>query len=69
MGLFSFGSKREQQEQEEILSIYGLTQQDVEDNEQQTSIPWHCGWCQPYVNGATTGICQECEAKYFPHKR
>lgn len=33
------------------------------------SIPYHCGWCEPYIDGATTGICADCKAKYFPTKQ
>lgn len=32
------------------------------------AIPYHCGWCQPAIPGATTGICDDCEKKYFPRK-
>lgn len=69
MGFFSFGSSASAEQDDEILAAFGVDEQDIANQTEQGQIPWHCGWCEPYVNGATTGICASCEAEHFPKKR
>lgn len=68
MGFFSFGSSTSA-EQVEVLAAFGVDEQDIANQTEQSQLPSHCGWCEPYTDGATTGICSDCEAKYFPRKR
>lgn len=58
-------------EQQDLLALFGVTLATQENEQQQEAYPaivWHCAWCMPYTDGATSGICAECEARYFPPK-
>jgi hypothetical protein len=50
-------------EQQEVLSIFHLSEQQIEQHNNSTSLPAHCGWCQPYIPGATTFMCEDCRQK------
>jgi len=63
MRLFSHSNASEQRE---ILASYQLTEQEAEQETQQPH--WHCAWCEPYTEGDTSGICPDCEARFFPRR-
>ena len=65
MGFFNFGGHSNDTDQAAVLASFGLSEEDVENQEQQSQIPWHCGWCEPYTDGATTGIHPACKEKYI----
>lgn len=57
-------------EQQDLLALFGVILATQENEQQQAAYPalvWHCSWCQPYTDGATSGMCSACRARYYPH--
>lgn len=64
-----FSRHTETTETADVLASFFLTDQEAQQPTSQDQIPSHCGWCEPYIEGATTGICSACEEQYFPKKK
>ena len=66
-----FHRKQDQTGQQDLLSIFDLPAQESQSQSQneKPALVWHCAWCMPYSEGATSGICPTCEARYFPQQQ
>jgi hypothetical protein len=46
-----------EQEEQEILALYGLTEQDLVALPGCSTLEAHCAWCEPGSNGSH-GVCE-----------